>query len=78
MLTEQERKQSQVEKEAMAVWYGPERFAIYVLGSHFAIVTDNRAIQFIFSSTKSKPPPRIERLANVWIQLHVRAQARKG
>jgi transposase InsO family protein len=63
MLTELERKQSQVEKEAMAVCYGPERFAIYVLGSHFTIVTDNRAVQLIFSNTKSKPPPRIERLA---------------
>jgi hypothetical protein len=63
MLTEIERRMSQAEKEALAVVWGPERFAIYVLGSHFTIVTDNRAVQLIFSNTNSKPPPRIERMA---------------
>ena len=63
MLTDIEKRYSQVEKEALAVVYGPERFSTYVLGSHFTIVTDNRAVQLIFSNTRSKPPPRIERLA---------------
>ena len=54
---------SQCEKEALAVVWGPERFWLYVVGRPFVLVTDNRAVQLIFSNTKSKPPPRTERLA---------------
>jgi hypothetical protein len=63
MLTDVERRQSQVEKESLAVVYGPEKFWLYVAGRPFTLVTDNRAVQLIFGNTKSKPPPRIERLA---------------
>ena len=63
MLSDVERRYSQCEKEALAAVWGPERFWLYVIGHPFTLVTDNRAIQLIFGSTKSKPPARIERWA---------------
>ena len=63
MLTEVERRYSQCEKEALGVVWGCERLWIYLLGKHFIIETDNRAVKLIFANTKSPPPARIERLA---------------
>ena len=34
-----------------------------MIGSHFRIVVDNRAVMLIYSNAKSKPPARIERWA---------------
>jgi hypothetical protein len=63
MLTDTERRYSQCEKEALAAVWGCERFWLYVVGKHFTLVTDNRAVQLILTSTKSRPPARIERMA---------------
>ena len=63
LLTAYERKLSQVEKEALAAVWGPESNWIYLMGKPFVLVTDNRAVQLIFSNTAAKPPARIERLA---------------
>ena len=52
MLTDVESRYSQCEKEALAVVWGPERFWLYVVGRPFRLVTDNRAVQLIFSNTK--------------------------
>jgi len=63
LLSTTERKYSQVEKEALAIVWGCERFWLYVIGKRFKVITDNRAVQLIFSNTVAKPPPRIERMA---------------
>jgi hypothetical protein len=63
MLTEIEKRYSQIEKEAYAVVWACERLYLYLLGKHFRSVTDNRAVQLIFGNPKSKPPPRIQRWA---------------
>lgn len=63
LYTENERKMSQVEKEALGCVWGPEANWIYLIGKHFTLITDNRAVQLIFSNTSTKPPARIERLA---------------
>ncbi len=34
-----------------------------MIGSHFHIVKDNRAVMLMYSNAKSKPPARIERWA---------------
>lgn len=44
------------------VW-GCEKLTLYLAGTWFRAVTDNRAVQFIFSNPNSKPPARIERWA---------------
>ena len=56
-----ERKYSQVEREALAVVYGCERFHLYLFGKPFKIITDARAIAFIYGNTKTRIPARIER-----------------
>ena len=63
LLTDVERRYSQCEKEALAVVWACERAQIYLLGHHFTVVTDNRAVSLIYSNTKSRPPARIERWA---------------
>jgi len=63
LLTENERKLSQVEKEALGCVWGPESNWIYLVGKPFVLITDNRAVQLIFSNSALKPPARIERLA---------------
>ena len=63
LLTEVERRYSQAEKEALGVVWLCERAQIYLIGHHFRIVVDNRAVQLIYGNTKSKPQARIERWA---------------
>ena len=61
LLTDVERRYSQVEKEALGVVWLCERATIYLIGHRFRIVVDNRAVMLIYGNSKSKPPARIER-----------------
>ena len=58
MVTDAERRYSQCEKEALAVW-GPERFWIYLMGKPFKLVTCNRAIQLILANTATSENRKI-------------------
>ena len=50
-----------IEKEALAVVWGCERFSLYLLGPEsFQLVTDFKALEFIYGP-KSKPSARVER-----------------
>lgn len=59
-LTACERRYSQTEREALAIVYACERFHIWLYGIEFDLVTDHKALEFIFSP-KAKPCARIER-----------------
>lgn len=59
-LTETERKYCQTEKKALAIVWAVERFQFYLLGRSFDILTDCKALSFLFA-TRSKPCVRIER-----------------
>ena len=48
ILSERERKFPQVEREAHSVIFGCERFHIFLFGKEFDLVTDNKAVHFIF------------------------------
>jgi hypothetical protein len=63
MLTDVEQRYAQVEKEAYAVVWACERLHLYLFGIRFRMVTDNRAVQLIFSKPTSKPNARILRWA---------------
>ena len=63
LLTETERRYSQCEKEALAAVWACEKFWLYLIGSKFTLITDNRAVQLIFNNAASRPPARIERWA---------------
>ena len=64
-LSQIERKYSQTEKEAIALVWSCERFHVYLYGVDFDLLTDHKALEFIFSP-RSKPSARIER----WI-IHI-------
>ncbi|XP_053374880.1 uncharacterized protein K02A2.6-like [Mercenaria mercenaria] len=59
-LTDVERRYSVTEKECAGVIFGVERFHTYLHGIDFELVTDCKAVQYIFAP-KSKPSARIER-----------------
>jgi len=59
-LSDVERRYSQAEKEALALVWGCERFHMYLYGIHFELLTDHKALEFIFSP-KFKSCTRIER-----------------
>jgi transposase InsO family protein len=63
LLSDTERRYSQCEKEALAAVWACEKFWLYLIGSHFKLVTDNRAVQLIFNNAANRPPARIERWA---------------
>ena len=60
-LSDVESRYSQVELEALAVVWACERFHLYLIGSQFDIVTDNKAVQLIYGNERSQPKARIER-----------------
>lgn len=47
-LTPTEKRYCQTEKEALAAVWGVERFQMYLLGKRFDLVTDCKALQFLF------------------------------
>lgn len=59
-LTVLEKKYFQTEREALALVWGVEKFSLYLLGRRFQLVTDCKALKFLFNS-RSRPCPRIER-----------------
>lgn len=59
-LTEIEKKYFQTEKEALALVWSVEKFKLYLQGTKFTLLTDCKALQYLFNS-RSKPCARIER-----------------
>lgn len=59
-LSEVEQRYSQVEKEALAIVWGMEKFRYFLLGIKFELLTDCKALEFLFSP-RSIPCARIER-----------------
>ena len=59
-LTPVERRYSQIEREALAIVWGCERFHLYLYGSEFDLRSDHKPLELIFNNPKSRPPARIE------------------
>lgn len=59
-LTDLERKYFQTEREVLAIVWGVEKFSLYLLGTKFVLITDCKALKYLFSP-RSRPCPRIER-----------------
>lgn len=60
-LTENEQRYSQIEKEAIGIYWGCWHFHLYVYGHHFTVTTDHKPLIPLFTGSASKPPPRIEK-----------------
>lgn len=59
-LSEVERRYCQTEREGLAVVWAIERFHQYLFGAKFTLITDHKALTFLFKPS-SKPSARIER-----------------
>lgn len=55
-----EQRYPPIEKEALGIVWGVERFQIYLLGISFTLETDHRPLEVLFT-VKSRPTARIER-----------------
>lgn len=55
-----ETRYSQLEKEALAIKWGCEKFNFYLEGAPFDVITDHRPLLGLFKEG-GNPPPRIER-----------------
>lgn len=59
-LTDTERRYCQTEREALALVWSVERFSTYLYGRPFDLMTDCKALQYLFTP-RSRPCARIER-----------------
>ena len=60
-LSEVEERYSQIEREALAIMWGCEKYHLYLYGKSFSVVTDHKPLMKIFNDPAHQPPPRIER-----------------
>ena len=61
-----EKKYAQLEKEGLAIVFGVKKFNQYLLGRKFAILSDHKPLQHLFSPSRPVPPlasARIQRWA---------------
>ncbi|KAL5484391.1 hypothetical protein EMCRGX_G020882 [Ephydatia muelleri] len=61
-----ERKYSQLDKEALAIVFGVDKFHQYLYGRHFTILSDHKPLQYLFAVDCPIPQmvsPRVQRWA---------------
>jgi len=59
-LSSVERRYSQIEGEAFAITWGCHHFRMYLLGSHFKVITDHKPLLHIFNSPTFQASARID------------------
>ncbi|KAK3712645.1 hypothetical protein QZH41_002105, partial [Actinostola sp. cb2023] len=62
LLTETERRYSDIEREMLAVVHGLEKFHYYAYGRPVIVETDHKPLEAIFKKYLASSPPRIARM----------------
>lgn len=76
-----EKQYSQIDKEALAIVWGIQKFYAYLYGRHFKLITDHQPLTHIFGPTSSVPAmqaARIQRYALFLAGLDYEIQYRKS
>ena len=61
-LTGAEQRYSQLEREALAIFFGCVRFQMYVLGKSFTVLSDHKPLVSLMNNPKKNSPFRVERI----------------
>jgi hypothetical protein len=77
-LTAVEQRYSQMEREALAVVFGCERFHLYLAGTEFTIITDHKPLEPMFNNPFTALPARIERWVLRLQQYHMNVEYSPG
>ncbi len=59
LCNETERRYSQIDKEALALVWGIEKFHLYLYGKDFVVCSDNKPVEQIFNNPNAEPLARI-------------------
>ncbi|CAB4009058.1 Hypothetical predicted protein [Paramuricea clavata] len=62
ILSETERRYSNIERETLSIVYGLEKFQYYAYGRHVTVETDHKPLEAIFKKHLSCAQPRIARM----------------
>ncbi|XP_065224345.1 uncharacterized protein K02A2.6-like [Planococcus citri] len=68
-LTPTEQRYSQIDKEALSIYWGTRKFFNYLFGRKFTLITDCRPLQSIFAAHAAKPSLSATRLLHYAIFL---------
>ena len=60
-LSDVEKRYSQIEKEALAIFWAIKHFHLFVYGREFTVVTDHQPLVTIFNKPATQPSVRIEK-----------------
>ena len=77
-LTPVERRYSQLEKEALAIVFGCEKYRLYILGKPVNIITDHKPLVPMFTNPHLQLPAKIERWILRLQQYHMRVTYSPG
>ena len=69
VLTETEKRYSQIDKEALGIKSGVERFFYYIFGRRFTLITDSKPLSQIFAPQRSLPPLSATRMQHYAVYL---------
>lgn len=70
-LNRAERNYSQIDREALAIKWGVEKFAHYLFGRKFTLITDHQPLVHIFGPRKKLPPLSVTRLQHYALYLQM-------
>lgn len=78
ILTDVQSNYAQIEKEALAILFGCQRFHQYLFGKRFRVETDHKPLEIIFKKPLNKCPLRLQRILINLQQYDLEVQYKPG